>query len=598
MTALIKYYLGSLFRQPEIVLLMVSFLGIGAIFFPGDMNSLFLVIMYLVPFWLLRTFSFQEMELSLPFSREKIFFARLLALWIPALTMLVFYFAWRVIMLDQPWDLAGIINAAVWLFALGAYALLVHRYVCFMYRGKMIVTTFFVAVGSSLAGGIIFGIFHVLDLQVLTTIAIGLAVAIVLTFLACRSYHNTSLSKPNGLFTAVPISRPVQITSVLPLSSFFFKIIRSRSVALRIILTETFTTGPMLLLAIYILFVLYFLPLFLTIAAGKGTIEIFGLLFVGTVFMGTTILSSPKKLLSVFAFVPYPRRRLFRIAFFAASAPLVLMAIIGLGVYCNRINTFAEIPKNTSTYNPLGKEDVPLDYIFSRYVNRSVDGGGNVWLKKKFESFCRVMDETEYLKNRSFCKYGRRLLAGAYAPYSLSENDTVSFAAYQVSRYVLARYGFSLSPDDVKDIANKWPGAEYKGHACLAMNVINAYHKKLINALIKIRIGMVLLFLTALMWAGPIIGSFSPNAFIQDLAIPQRGRRKSIALFLTILLLIIFACWGPSFYAVLYMFNRLAVMHFGLLLTACAFLSAAAYLIMERRFNSLEAGNIRQSPKF
>lgn len=580
MKALIKYYLKSLFRREPYFLLLAAiglYLSAESSSSHGMLLWMAIVFNYL-SVSVVNIFSFQEMELSLPVSRDKLFFARLIVLWIVTLSGLIIIFIWREIMLNQQWNTGWLlINVVVLGLVYNATLLLFDRYIKVRpWKAIMLLVAVGVMIFFILTR-VLASQFNVVTDRYLMLDFWALAAAVVLTFLAYRSYHNISLSPKAGVLTAAPTSQPTQITRTLPFSSLFFKIFRLRSAALRLVFSEIFANG--LLLVMYIGFGYSF---FLFFTAGQETILIFVMLFAFAVILGMAIHFSPMRVLNVFAFVPYPRLRLFRIAFFTASAPVVLIAVIGLGVYCNRINTFVEIPDNAVTDCSIGKEkDVSLDGIFNRYVNRGFGIKYRtplVWPITISGRSCRVMDEIGYSRGCLLYTYKETL---RYDPYSLSENDPASFAAYQISRYVRDLYGLSLSSDDVKNIANKWPGAEYKGHAGLAIKVINTYHQELTNALIKIIIGMASFFFTIFMW----VGTISPDVW------SYKSSNVNVSAFLVILLLLFVFVLSDYVAPLVYPLFSSAVMYFWWLLAACVFLSAAAYLITERRFNSLEVDN-------
>jgi hypothetical protein len=417
--------------------------------------------------------------------------------------------------------------------------------------------------------------------------ALGVSFAAIFISLAFRSYRSLSLIGPSHKRSVtVPISRPINIAGVPQSSHSFFNMFRPLPVVVRVIMTEVFMAcnvfGVVLFFAGIIAFVLNYTAIWLSLAV---------LAMIG---YGLAIICNHRNVLGVFAFMPFSRRRLFRTSFFVSLTPMVLIASIVLGVYCLRMNNLRNPKPDLIPSLALKAKNSSLHDIFKRYVNHSRFGMGldnmmPTWFNRiRGHHSCRVMDETGYSRSCHILQKTNFLFdAEKYDPYSISINDPASFAAYQISRYVRDQYGLSLSSDDVINTANKLSGSKNSGHDYnkMALSVIRVHRNEMINAMIKIKIGAILVLFVVMMWGATCI----PAHFD---CWEMKTTIKVLPLFFLLFFLVAFSdCWGPLFYPFIHIFNRLAVMHFGWLLTACALLSAAAYLLMERRFNSLEAGN-------
>jgi hypothetical protein len=144
-----------------------------------------------------------------------------------------------------------------------------------------------------------------------------------------------------------------------------------------------------------------------------------------------------------------------------------------------------------------------------------------------------------------------------------------------------------LSSDEVIKTADEWVGAKNAGHdyGCMALSAIRVYRNEMINAMIKIKISAILALFVVMMW-GAIY--FPAQLWGMKTTIKILPCLALNGLFIFMLLSTDY--WMPLFYPLMHIFNRLAGMQFGWLLTGCALLFTAAYLLMKRRFNSLEVG--------
>jgi hypothetical protein len=133
MKALINYYLKSLFNQPGFIFALTAAMVLGFTCLLIEIQVLVAAIIMLAPLILMlvnfsilpvTAFSFQEMELSLPFSRGKIFFARLLTVFLLTFIGLTMVFVLYGIMTKQTWDTIWFVNAVVWGLACNALVLL------------------------------------------------------------------------------------------------------------------------------------------------------------------------------------------------------------------------------------------------------------------------------------------------------------------------------------------------------------------------------------------------------------------------------------------------------------------------------------------